>query len=452
MRMKSVILSVLAAAVTAVPAVSAQAADPAFGGEYRLRGEFRDNNDFNDAAADKTGTYLQRIRFTAGISVKDDTTVKVTIQDSRIWGAEGNAVAGGPALTDSGTTINSNTDIHEGYVNISNLFGARVSLRAGRQELSYGDQRLVGSFGWNNNGRSFDALKFIYTSDLFNADLFTSKVRENTTSDEDLDFYGLHITTGIIPNNSLDIYTFFLRDGSDGGGTAPFGITGPAGNTTITGINAAQALWTVGARLKGSYGPVDYTAEVPFQTGSIDTTAARYDISAWAAAVKLGYTLPTSMKVRVGVEYDYASGDDNAGDNDIETFYNLFPTNHPLLGFMDMQGWRNVSAISVNASADITNKLKAYAAWWNFSLAEKQDAWYGAGNWNNTPTSGVRAANSNGEDSVGNEFDLVATYQYSSGVQLQAGYSHFFTGIFIDTAVADEADQDFAYLQLTVNF
>jgi len=34
-----------------------------------------------------------------------------------------------------------------------------VSLKVGRQELSYGEERLVGAFAWNNIGRVFDAVK-----------------------------------------------------------------------------------------------------------------------------------------------------------------------------------------------------------------------------------------------------------------------------------------------------
>ena len=34
-----------------------------------------------------------------------------------------------------------------------------VSLKIGRQELSYGDERLVGAFAWNNIGRVFDSAR-----------------------------------------------------------------------------------------------------------------------------------------------------------------------------------------------------------------------------------------------------------------------------------------------------
>ena len=34
-----------------------------------------------------------------------------------------------------------------------------LTLKVGRQILSYGDERLIGAFDWNNFGRTFDAVK-----------------------------------------------------------------------------------------------------------------------------------------------------------------------------------------------------------------------------------------------------------------------------------------------------
>lgn len=451
--MKRILLSVFAAALTAAYVVPADAADVTFSGQYRLRGEYRNDADFNGNVNDHTDSWGQRVRLTADAKATDDTSVKITLQDTRTWGAS-TAAAGGSALTDSGNTL----DFHESYVNINNLFGAPVSLRAGRQELNYGDQRLIGSFGWSNNGRSFDALKFAYTSAPVNVDLFTSKVRESTTTSTDQDFSGIYATVKAIPNNTLDLYVLWLRDGLQSGNSA-FGWGTTIGNTAITGgISDAQNLYTYGARLKGAVSGLDYTLELPIQSGSVDTRTNSYNLKGWAAAAKLGYTLPTPTKVRLGLEYDYASGDNDASNNDIKTFFNLFPTNHDKLGFMDQQAWRNIKALGLTASADVTDKLTLGAGLWNLHLAQKHDAWYSAGDWNITPTSTLRKASATETNSsIGNEVDLTATYKYNSAVAAEVGYSHLFSGKFIKdrinaTANSDKQDQDWAYLMLTANF
>ncbi len=455
--MKRILLSVFAAAITAAWVVPASAADVTFGGEYRLRGEYINNADFNGNANDNTDFWDQRVRLTTNVKATDDTTIKITLQDSRRWGAA-QAAAGGPALTDTG---NNNVDLHESFVNVENLFGAPVSLKAGRQELNYGDQRLVGAFGWNNNGRSFDALKFTYKSEQVDVDLFTSKIDENTTTNRDQDFYGIYATVKAIPNNTLDVYILGVRDANQ---AAPannnaFGWGTTLGNTAITGgINKTQVLYTYGVRLKGAVEAIDYTLEVPMQRGRVDTATKKYKVNAYAAAIKAGYTLPTPVKVRVGIEYDYASGDkDNANDT-IKTFFNLFPTNHGKFGIMDEQGWRNVKAWNINAKADVLSNLSVSLAYYNFKLAQKLDHWYDASQWNNSPTAGIRLTPAtNTKSDIGSEIDIVADYKYNNSVSAQLGLGRFNAGSYIKDQVTATAgtkigDQDYAYLQLTANF
>jgi hypothetical protein len=437
-----------------------------------VRGEYRGNPGFVDSAA--SNGILQRVRLTTNADITSDTSVKITLQDSTMWGVQDPAGRGGPALTDTG---NNHLDLHEAYLKVNNLFGQPVSLKIGRQDLVYGDERLIGAFGWNNNGRSFDAVKATFTNSALGIDVFASKINDNTPSlgtncvdapggatatcggDEDQDFYGINATIKAVPNNTIEAYVYYWRDGN---ASTAFGQTLSGGNVGATAVMGtaikASNLYTYGLRAKGHYRAFDYGLEVPFQSGSIDTTVTNYSISSFAFTAKAGYTLPTPMKIRIGAEYNTSQGDDDGGaDTDIETFFNLFPTNHGHYGFMDQQGWRNSDSWSVDVKADVTSKLKLYLAFWSFKLNEEKDAWYGAANWNNTPT-GIRAASStNTESDLGTELDFVATYKYNSALTAQLGLSRFFTGKFLEAAGRVNAtgnvdDMDFAYLQLTANF
>jgi len=416
--MKRIILSVFAAAVTAAWAIPASAGDVTFSGQYRLRGEYIENNDFSDATNDANDFWAQRVRLTANAKATDDVSVKITLQDTRTWGAEGTTTAGspgvsGPQLTDAGTSINSNVDIHEAYLNVTNIFGTPVSLRAGRQELAYGDERLIGSFGWNNNGRAFDAFKLMYSNDAVNVDAFTATISEGgsqsvvPTTGDDTYFSGVYATLKqLIPNNTLDVYLLNLNSGT----------------------SEAANIYTIGARVKGAAAGVDYTVELPFQFGEEGTLAGGSDISAWAFAAKAGYTLPTPMKIRVGAEYDFATGQD-PDETDNTVFSNLFPTNHAHFGIADVTGanqWSNISAWSVNASVDLNEKLRLFVAYWDFTQDEAA-----------------------GDDEIGSEIDVVATYKYNNNLNLEAGASRFFVG---DALAVDGDDRDFAYLQITANF
>ncbi|MBI5886745.1 MAG: alginate export family protein [Deltaproteobacteria bacterium] len=467
--MKRILLSVFAVAITAAWALptTATASEVTLGGQYRLRGEQRNNADFNDSVNDHTDFWGQRVRLTANAKATDDTSVKITLQDTRNWGTVNTVANTGVAgsLTDTGNTL----DLHESYVNLDKLFGAPVSLRAGRQELSYGDERLVGSLGWSNNGRSFDALKLVATTELVNVDLFTAKTNDTNVTAKDQDFHGLYVTVKAVPNNTVDLYVLSLRDNA---GAAAL-VTNNTTNATITGtggFSKTQVLNTYGLRVKGGLMGIDYTAEFANQTGSMQTeklatsTTTRYKIGARAYAIKGGYTLTAPVKIRVGAEYDYASGDKDSTDNKIGTFSNLFPTHHAHLGYMDMQNWRNVKALSLNVKADVTSELSLYAAYWNFKLAQKKDAWYTGGANNATQTGTLRAANANNTNSdIGSEYDLVANYKYNSAVNVELGYGQFKAGKFAKdningiaatgtTSAGKSGNSTWTYLQLTANF
>ncbi|MFQ5480990.1 MAG: hypothetical protein ACE5DW_06905, partial [Thermodesulfobacteriota bacterium] len=98
--MKRLLLSVFAAALTAAIAVPAMATTFSFNGQYRARGEYRGNPNFVDSA--NTSGVLQRVRLTTNAAITNDTSVKITLQDSAAWGMVDPMGRGGPALTDIG--------------------------------------------------------------------------------------------------------------------------------------------------------------------------------------------------------------------------------------------------------------------------------------------------------------------------------------------------------------
>jgi len=468
--MKRLLLSVFAAAVMVAVAAPSMAADVTVGGEYRLRSEMKNNADFDTMANDHQDFNNQRVRLTSNIKATDDTSVKITLQDTRLWGAASDA-RGGPTETDSDTAVlNVNsTDLHESYLNVDNVGGSGIAVRVGRQELVYGDSRLIGNFGWSNNGRSFDAAKFYYKSSALDLDVFRSKIVENTMTATDLDFYGIYSTVKVIPDKLADVDVYLLRLVDQNHDATPFGQS-TLGNTAIASTETTKessVINTFGLRIKGGTSGIDYTAEfIPLQTGTVTSYAKSYKIKGSAYAIKGGYTLPVA-KARIGLEYDYASGDKDGTDEKITTFFNLFPTNHDKYGYADQQGWRNMKAYALVASAEPIDNVKLEFAYWNFKLAQKMDAWYGAGNWESTP-GGVRAASAatcattdtcNSTD-VGKEIDLRVIYKYNAAVSLDLGYSRFYAGKFITNQAAYTAttptkkkgDLDWAYLMVTANF
>ncbi len=410
-----------------------------FSGEVRLRPEYRDNADFNKDTTDTLSFVGSRIRLITTTKALDDVLIKLTLQDTRNWGGSTNAAG----LTDSGEAV----DVHEGYAELVNFMKMPFNLRAGRQEMSYGDQRLIGAFGWNNQGRAFDALKIIFSNGDYGMDAWMAKRKENNAAAAgspsiDRDFYGVYSTLKtLIPYTPWDIYVLFDREGD-------------TANSALK-----KEFLTVGTRLNGKIesgkGNLDYTFEAPYQFGNNGTkvaaSSADVKIEAYALAARTGYTFPGASAIRIGAEFNFASGDDNAGDAVSRTFNNLYPTNHPFYGYMDYQGWRNMLGMNGNLSGNLLEKkLFLQGSFWNFKLADAKDAWYDAAG--NAAGTARAASVANSETDVGNEIDLLMRYEYNTQVMFEAGWSYFFRGDMVKKKVANSGDSNWAYLMMTVKF
>lgn len=107
------------------------------------------------------GFFLQRIRFIVGFKPGKDIYLSAGIQDSRAY----NVALSDQAFYNSrlGLYHNPNKDYREPfntYLKLKNIFGQRLSLKAGRQIIAYGDKRIFGPCKWGNTGRYiWDAVK-----------------------------------------------------------------------------------------------------------------------------------------------------------------------------------------------------------------------------------------------------------------------------------------------------
>lgn len=344
-------------------------------GEFRLRGVMVDNSEATTEPNDG-GFWEQRTRLNAEASMDETAKIFIQVQDSRKWGDEAST-----ATTGDDTQA---LDLSQGYLEIGKLLDQPLSVRLGRQAMAYGEHRLVGSFEWSNNARRFDALKFMYRHDIVDVDVWTAKLSE-TSEDwgNDDNFNGIYASLKNVPRNAVDLY--LLQKITNAGTTA----SPEDGN-----------FYTLGARVKGGVEniKVDYTAEVAKQTGD---ASADVDKDALAYAIRVGYTLPNVMGLRVGVEYAAATGDDDPTDDEDKAFDNLYPTNHYLYGFTDDIGWTNIQAWSLNAGIKPLDKLILAVEYWNYTAAE-EDA--------------------SGNDDMGTETNVKANYELSKNINCEAAY------------------------------
>jgi hypothetical protein len=306
---------------------------------------------------------------------------------------------------------------------------SRVTIRAGRQELLFGRQRLVSPLDWANTRRTFDGGRAIVEADDWKIHAFFVRPvlvekSELNSSDDDTDFFGVHANHPVAAKElEYDLYWLALdRE------TVSFNET--AGH---------ERRHTFGFRLNGKVPDTgwDYDGEVAYQIGDVSDA----DISAFMIGAVLGHTFsgtPTAPRLHFG--FDSGSGDDEPG-GDVGTFNQLFPLGHAYLGWIDLIGRQNVLAINSGVRLKPVQRLTIMLRGHRFWRASDEDALYNAGG------GVVRQSQPDGSKAVGSELDFLARYTFHPTLTGLLGYSRFFAGEFIEET-GDDEDPQFFYLSL----
>jgi hypothetical protein len=353
---------------------------------------------------------------------------------------------------------NDHFTLRQAWASLGNLKDFPLKAKVGRQELIYGDMRLIGIADWLNFGRTFDAAKMRYENSNLWVDAFVGQpvlpdIHGFDTSDSHDKFSAIYASTRtLIPVQETQLY-FLARN------TDPHPSYEAAEKLGPYPLASPRDIYTIGSRVQSLPGLLegwDYGVEAAYQFGRFEasTTSPSLTQDAYAVHAAAGHTWSeTYLTPRLGVEYNYGSGDSNSKDGQHGTFDNLFPSNHGLYGIMDFFSLQNMHDIrlagSVKPLKQVTLNLDAHAFW----LATTEDYFYtGPGAPRTTGGYGIHP----GYDSfVGEDLDLVATHAITSYASLQAGYAHFFAGAYVKDSLAGhggKADADFGYTQLTFNF
>lgn len=333
------------------------------------------------------------------------------------------------ASTDDGNYIPRGIDRNYGdilnlFVDVALLDG--LTARVGRQELLYGNQRVVSPLDWANTRRTFEGARLLYKGDEWATDVFYTNfvpvdVDDLDEADYDQTFYGFYSTYAGFQNFTVDAY-YLGYDNEN---------TGPANG------NQDFSLHTLGLRINGSLDNWLFELEGGPQFGR--QSGLGVDHSAWFGTAGLGRSmtkLPWSPTL--WCYYDYASG--NSGGGDWNRFNQLFPLAHKYFGFIDAVQRSNVESPNVLLTMKPSPKTTILLWYWHFMAAEAGDIVPAIGG---TPTQAVAS------DHLGDELDLIVQYGLSPRSNILFGYSHFWRG---DRLAGSPQDADFFYSQYTLNF
>jgi hypothetical protein len=388
------------------------------GGEVRQQFEYYNNPDFGLAPIDEDGYLLQRYMLHGDLHLGPSI---------RIFGQLKSAIASfqegppGPADEDR-------LDLHQAFFDIRTDLSEgggedSLTLRVGRQEMLYGSQRLVSVREGPNVRRSFDAVRVLTKLNDWQVDGFYSRPVEtdfgqfDNWGDANERFWGIYGAGLLSDKAGIKLDGYYL------------GVDRP--NATFDQGTADETRHSIGTRLFGEAGSVDYNFEAIYQWGEFGTG----DIYAWTAASDTGYTFKKSKwKPRVAIRANVTSGDKNLNDQDLNTFNPLYPRGN-YFGEAAILGPLNLIDLHPMVQLNFSETLTLETGWTFYWRQSRDDGIYGPG------LNSIQNAAGSNERYVGSEFSLLLEWQMNRHIALSTGYSHFYGGSFLkDTGPGKDVD------------
>ncbi len=300
-----------------------------------------------------------------------------------------------------------------------------VALKAGRQVLSYDNERIFGQLEWTLTGRSHDALLIDFRPGdrhTVHAGLALNNNKESTSREVHRGEY-----------KALQ-YLWYHHQLNELGISLLFANVGYEGESELQEI-LTEHQQTMGTYLKWADGPFSADGSFYRQSG----TRSSHTLDAYYAGGSFTYRFPAVWAAGVG--FEYLSGNAQSATDDVNrAFMPVFGTNHAFNGHMDyFYVGNHQNSVGLK---DFYGKLSATKG--SFSANLSPHVFYAAAR--------ILDDQQQGADSyLGTEVDLSAAYKFNQQVTLSMGYSRMFgtSSMGILKGGDHTLGQDWAWLSLS---
>jgi hypothetical protein len=364
-------------------------------GQFRPRAEYRHGyRSLIAEGVDPAFLVSQRTRLNMDYSSKLFKTA-LSLQDVRVWG---------DVATANKSDLNA-LMIHQAW---GELFPAEnFSLKAGRQVITYDDQRLFGAVDWQQQGRSHDALVVKY-SPIEKLSLHIG-LAYNQSADKDTgNFYSLG-------NYKALQYLWTHYEAGKFGISFLFANNGMPQNTAGDGKTLQKTRYsqTFGPYFSYKNGNFKLSLSGYLQTGK---NAKNAEKSAYFAGGDLAYSFTKLLSAGAGIQLLSGNGQVDPDTKDHE-FATLYGSGHKFNGWMDY-----FYAGSSHQGVGLLDIYLPVIYKRNKLTAEIQVHYFGAAADVKNATDPTRAMSA----VLGAEADLMLTYAFSPEMSVSGGYSQMF--------------------------
>ncbi|MBI5324716.1 MAG: alginate export family protein [Ignavibacteriae bacterium] len=370
-----------------------------FSGHVLMRSEM-DGKDFDNKTYPPTYT-LMRTRINVEKNLFEDVSFFIQLQDSRVWGQTANP-----------TKNLANIDMHQGFVDIKNLFDVPLSVRIGRFEIEYGTGRLLGPNPWNYVARAWDGYRIRYGSDKNSfIDAFSlshtaltdpTKFPFNAKGDTSYNIYGLWTALKIETEHKFEVLAYYEIN-----------------NKKTDSLHKDFDLLTGGFNYEYKSGNFNIALETAYQGGrgifgdKDKQNKKNKEASSYLGCLKIQYTFNT---LTASLNAEIISGTKPSETEKTHTFWRPWGTVHQFYGYMDYftgdltQSTANLGLNDLHIKCKYAPKASPFSldvALWYFMTNQKS---------------------ATGKSTLGEELNIVGRYNWHENIFVELGGGLFFAG------------------------
>jgi len=440
----------LAALILLRPAAAESPHDVAAGvqlqGDYRLRYEaldpqFRSGYSGRDQALSMRGRLRLDVPFQRGSLTAEIMDSRATLNDD-----------GSPVYTSTVNTL----EIIQALATLELAPAApdrRNTLSVGIMTKDLGSRRLIARNRFRNTVNTFAGLDWQWSGadgQLVEAFYFSPLRRLPEDREALLDN---DRQTDEISRDTLLAGVFLRWPISADGTRAEILAVRSSGPEARVEVDASADLSTVDLRLlrKPVAAGWDFEIELALQRGKSREpgSAEKGRHSAFFTHLSAGYTLAGPKRLRLAVEYNYASGDRDAFDSETERFDYLYGSRRFDFGPTGIYGpiaRSNLEALGLRSTAQISPSVTMLLAYQHYELASATDAWIVAG---------LRDPSGGSGRSLGRQLEYAFTWDViPQRLTLELGSAYLRYGSFARNApdASGNSHSVYAYGQLLTRF
>jgi hypothetical protein len=313
--------------------------------------------------------------------------------------------------------IEDTLDVRQLYCEWLHIGGSAIGFKIGRQQISYGDQRVFGPGNWGNTGRfSWDAAMLKVNTKWFESDLWIGsylRYKSNEWPDPHANDFVTFVNYTQVKNLPLRLDVFYVLKRDTGGTVTSESIAGDLQSHTL-------GFQVEGKAFKILDGGATYAGQFGKQGGD--------KVRAQGVNGKFGVTLPLGWTPRIGAQITWGSGDSNPSDGVHETFDGIYGGRDIYFyGYLNLFFWANLYDSEIDVRLWPYRNIEINLEYHHFALAEAKDAWYSTG-------LQVQRRDISGQSgrALGDEIDLRVSWTVRKHLEIMAGYGRFFPGPFVD--------------------